>query len=188
MTADQIINTIPFGLGIAASSRVGNLLGACSTQAAERSAHVAAGLSVIIGAVILTILMATRHVFGRIFSDDAAVIALVAHVMPYVALFQIADGLNGSCGGVLRGMGKQSVGAAVNLVAYYAIALPGSIFLAFHGWGLVGLWVGLCGALNIVGGFEWVIVATSSWQIEGERALTRLSDGGFDTQEAINVV
>ena len=178
MTADQIINTIPFGLGVAASARIGNLLGARDARGAERSAHVAAVLSVVFGSVILTALMATRRVFARIFSDDQRVVDLVAEVMPYVALFQVADGLNGSCGGALRGMGRQWVGAAVNLVSYYGGALPGGIYLAFHGWGLAGLWVGQCVALYLVGVLEWVIVGLSNWENEVERAFSRLDDGG----------
>jgi multidrug resistance protein, MATE family len=178
MTADQIINTIPFGLGVAASARIGNLLGARDGRGAERSAHAAAVLSVAAGSAVLAVLMATRHVFARVFSDDARVVGLVAEVMPYVALFQVADGLNGSCGGALRGMGRQWVGAAVNLVSYYAGALPGGIWLAFHGWGLAGLWIGQCVALYLVGILEWVIVGRSKWEYEVERALRRLDESG----------
>ncbi|OTA88323.1 hypothetical protein M434DRAFT_374811 [Hypoxylon sp. CO27-5] len=177
MTADQIINTIPFGLGVAASARIGNLLGAQKPRDARRAAHCAAILSTILGAVILTILMSTKNVFGRIFNDDDRVVRLVADVMPFVALFQIADGLNGSCGGVLRGMGRQWVGALVNLISYYGGALPAGIYLAFNGWGLQGLWIGQCVALYLVGILEWVIVGLSKWDKEVRRALGRLDDG-----------
>ena len=83
------------------------------------------------------------QVFGYLFSDDANVVALVAQVMPLVASFQVADGLAGSCGGVLRGQGRQHLGAAFNLLAYYVLALPLGITLAFRaGYGLQGLWIG----------------------------------------------
>ncbi|KAH9885177.1 MATE efflux family protein [Xylariomycetidae sp. FL2044] len=179
MTADQIINTIPFGLGVAASARLGNLLGAQRAGEAARSAHCAAILSTMLGAVILAILMGSKDVFGRIFNDDERVVRLVGEVMPFVALFQIADGLNGSCGGVLRGMGRQWVGALVNLISYYGGALPMGIYLAFHGWGLKGLWFGNCVALYIVGVLEWIIVGFSKWDKEVERALGRLEAGGM---------
>ncbi|KAI1498086.1 MATE efflux family protein [Biscogniauxia marginata] len=179
MTADQVINTVPFGLGVAASARIGNLLGAQKAREAERAAHCAAILSAVLGASILAILMGTKDVFGRIFNDDERVVRLVAEVMPFVALFQIADGLNGSCGGVLRGMGRQWVGALVNLISYYGGALPMGIYLAFHGWGLQGLWFGNCVALYIVGILEWVIVGLSNWHKETQRALDRLEAGGI---------
>ncbi|KAK4446758.1 mate-domain-containing protein [Podospora aff. communis PSN243] len=178
MTADQIINTIPFGLGVAESARLGNLLGAGRPADARRSAHSAAILSVVFGTALLTALMAGRYKVGALFNDDKDVINLVAKVIPYVALFQIADGLNGSCGGALRGMGRQWVGAVVNSVSYYGGALPGGIWLAFNGgWGLAGLWMGQCVALGLVGVLEWVIVGMSDWEEEVVRAEERLANG-----------
>ncbi|KAM0273878.1 hypothetical protein ACHAQH_008173 [Verticillium albo-atrum] len=176
MTSDQVINTIPFGLGVAASARLGNLLGAQKPQEARRAAHAAAILSVVLGTLVLVTLMATKDIFGRIFNDDERVVRLVADIMPYVALFQIADGLNGSCGGALRGMAKQHYGALINLVSYYGAALPGGIYLAFHGWGLEGLWIGQCVALYLVGTLEWLIVGRSKWELECQLALDRLED------------
>jgi MATE family multidrug resistance protein len=174
MTTDQVMNTIPFGVGVATSARVGNLLGAKNAKGAARAANTAAWLSMILGAIVLAILMGVKDFYAKIFNDDPRVIKLTAEVMPYVALFQIADGLNGSCGGALRGMGRQHIGALVNIVSYYCGALPLGIYLAFHGWGLAGLWVGQCIALYLVGALEWAIVAFSDWQHQVKKAFERM--------------
>ena len=174
MTADQVMNTIPFGVGVAASARVGNLLGARDAKGAARSANAAAWLSIVLGTIVLAILMGTRNNFAKIFNDDPRVVQLTAEVLPYVALFQIADGLNGSCGGSLRGMGRQHIGAAVNIVSYYCGALPLGIYLAFHGWGLAGLWLGQCIALYLVGAAEWAIVYFSNWEYEVKKVFGRM--------------
>jgi len=176
MTSDQVMNTIPFGVGVAASARVGNLLGARNAKGAARAANTAAWLSMILGAVVLIILMASKDHFAKIFNGDPRVVKLTAEVLPFVALFQIADGLNGSCGGSLRGMGRQHIGAAVNIVSYYCGALPLGIWLAFHGWGLMGLWVGQCIALYLVGIVEWIIVAFSNWEYQVKKAFERMDD------------
>lgn len=177
MTSDQVMNTIPFGVGVAASARVGNLLGAKDAKGAARAANTAAWLSMCLGTVILVILMGSKDHFAKIFNNDVSVVRLTAEVLPFVALFQIADGLNGSCGGSLRGMGRQHIGAAVNIVSYYCGALPLGIWLAFHGWGLKGLWVGQCIALYLVGILEWVIVAFSNWDHQVKRAFERMDEG-----------
>ncbi|KAF5023082.1 hypothetical protein F66182_4839 [Fusarium sp. NRRL 66182] len=182
MTLDQILNTIPFGLGVAASARLGNLLGAGDALQARRSAHTAALLSVAFGFVILGSLLASKNVIGSLFNHDKDVVALVAKIMPYVALFQIADGLNGSCGGALRGMGRQWVGALVNCVSYYGGALPAGIWLAFHGWGLAGLWMGQCIALFLVGILEWIIIAMCNWNKEVRKAADRVKGGGTERE------
>lgn len=174
MTTDQVINTIPFGIGVAASARVGNRLGARDAKGAARTANAAAWFSMIMGLLVLIVLMAVKDVYAKIFNDDTSVIKLTAEVMPYVALFQIADGLNGSCGGSLRGMGRQHIGAIVNMLSYYAGALPLGIWLAFHGWGLAGLWVGQCIALYLVGFLEWIIVEWSDWEYQVMKASERI--------------
>ena len=178
MTTDQVLNTIPFGVGVATSARVGNMLGSRDAKGAARSAHTGAWLSILLGAVVLGVLMGVKDFYARIFNDDVRVIELTAAVTPYVALFQIADGLNGSCGGALRGMGKQQIGAAINIVSYYCGALPLGIWLAFKGgWGLAGLWMGQCVALYLVGILEWAYVGLSDWEKEVGRALGRLDEG-----------
>ncbi|KAI1597121.1 MatE family transporter [Pyrenophora tritici-repentis] len=174
MTTDQVMNTIPFGVGVATSSRVGNLLGSRDAKGAARAANTAAVLSMVLGALVLAVLMGVKDFYAKIFNDDVEVIKLTANVMPYVALFQIADGLNGSCGGALRGMGRQHIGATVNIVSYYCGALPLGIWLAFHGWGLGGLWVGQCIALYLVGFAEWAIVAWSNWDYQVKKAFDRM--------------
>lgn len=142
---------------------------------------------------MLAVLMGTRHVFAKIFNSDEGVVQLTAEVLPWVALFQIADGLNGSCGGSLRGMGRQHVGALVNLASYYCGALPLGIWLAFNGWGLKGLWVGQCIALYLVGALEWTIVAFSNWEGEVDKAFQRMDihdrlEVGHTTNGATTVV
>ena len=173
----QILNTLPFGIGVTASSRVGNFLGSRSAYMSRVSANMSALLATVVGALVLAVLMGTRSRFGRLFSDDADVVALVAEVLPYVAAFQIFDGWAQSCGGVLRGMGKQKIGAGVNLVAYYLLALPVGIWLAFNtGLGLAGLWIGQCGALFLVGVGEYLLVFLTDWDVEVKRAEQRIEN------------
>lgn len=57
---------------------------------------------------------------------------------------QVFDGLSAGAHGILRGIGKQSIGGPANLIAYYVISLPISLWLAFGlGWQLEGLWLGV---------------------------------------------
>lgn len=94
MTADQILNTIPFGIGVAASARVGNQIGARSSKGAKHAAHASAALSVVAGSVIMIVLLATKDIFGFMFGDDVDVVGLVSKVMPLVASFQASRTLS----------------------------------------------------------------------------------------------
>ncbi|GIZ42926.1 hypothetical protein CKM354_000617300 [Cercospora kikuchii] len=125
MTLDAAIASLPLGIGIAASARVGNMLGLRNTKRAAMAAHAAAILSMLVGALIGILLLMFNEQIARTFSPEAEIILLIRLVLPVIALYQVADGLNASCGGALRGMGCQHVGAAVNIVIYYCLALPG---------------------------------------------------------------
>ncbi|KAI8069374.1 MATE efflux family protein [Gongronella butleri] len=175
MTTDQILNTVPFGIGVASSNRVGNLIGGGSARGAKVAANLSAMMAATIGLLIMVVMLLFRNSFGYLFSDDEDVVDLVSHVLPWVAAFQIADGVAGSCGGSLRGMGNQHLGAAVNVVSYYLIALPIGIYLAFQGgMGLTGLWVGQCLALFLVGIIEWALIIFTNWNKEVEKCFARI--------------
>jgi MATE family multidrug resistance protein len=204
MTCDQILNTLPFGLGVAASSRIGNLLGEStsdennndkgrrkSIRKLKIASQGAVLLATILGVLIAAILMIFRSSFGRLFSDEAATVAKVASIIPLVAAFQVFDGWAASNGGSLRGMGKQHIGAAANLVSYYVLALPMGIYLAFRyqgpgsdwgdstrevGMGLRGLWLGNASALCLVGISEWLYVSWTRWDKEISKASKRASE------------
>lgn len=63
---------------------------------------------------------------------------------PSRAAEQPGDGLNATVGGVLRGAGRQELGALLNLASYWGLGLPAAYLLSNKaGWGLQGLWAGL---------------------------------------------
>jgi MATE family multidrug resistance protein len=65
-------------------------------------------------------------------------------VLPVVAFMEIFDGLSAGAHGLLRGIGKQSIGGPSNLFAYYVVSLPISLGLAFGlDWRLHGMWFGV---------------------------------------------
>lgn len=64
--------------------------------------------------------------------------------MPPLAVSLIGEGANTVLAGVLRGCGRQKIGAVINLGMYWGIGLPFSCLLAFKmGVGALGLWTGL---------------------------------------------
>ena len=94
---------------------------------------------------------ALRFQLPRLFTEDAAVVLFSAQILPIAAAFQLSDGTQVVSGGVLRGMGRPNAAAAVNLVGYYALALPLAYVLGFRqGLGLVGVWIALALGLTTV--------------------------------------
>jgi MATE family multidrug resistance protein len=193
MTFDQVLNTIPFGLGVATTTRIGKLLGeessdkhatpSSSSRRLRIAAQSATMFATILGSLIGLTLFVLRRSFGYLFSSESTTVALVAKVIPLVATFQVFDGWVAANGGALRGVGKQKIGAIINLASYYALALPLGIYLAF--WkdkGLKGLWLGNTLALGLVGFSEWLYVTSLRWPKEIEKVV--LQQEHHDTDHA----
>jgi MATE family multidrug resistance protein len=175
LTTVSATYTIPFGISVAASNRIGNTLGDSNAKRASIASMVSLGFAVVFGFLNSAFFMMTRSRFGFLFTSDKEVVALVSEIMPLCALFQIADGLAGVSGGVIRGMGRQMFAAGLNLFAYYGIALPLGYVLAFTlGWRLDGLWLGLTFSLFLVAGSQVVFLFVSDWDNEVKRTQDRI--------------
>jgi MATE family multidrug resistance protein len=142
---------VPLGVAIGTVTRVGNLIGEGRPKEAQLAAWVAIGLGAAFMTLFAVAFMVGRNLLPRIYTADGAVIALSASLLPIAAAFQLFDGVQAVGGGVLRGMGKTRPAAVINLVGYYALALPIGYVLAFRlGMGMAGIWWGLAIGLAVV--------------------------------------
>src|SRR5690349_9801742 len=97
----------------------------------------------VVGAFNLTILAVFRRSIVEVFTDNEDVITTASTVMLVCAVMELFDSLAAVSHGILRGVGRQSVGGYANLFAYYVVALPVGLSTAFAlDWQLSGLWAG----------------------------------------------
>jgi MATE family multidrug resistance protein len=142
---------VPVGISQGASTRVGNLIGARRPLDAQRAAWVALGLGAGVMTVSAFAFVVFRETLPRIYTPEASVIALCASVLPIAGAFQIFDGAQVVACGALRGMGRVRPAMVFNLLSYWALGLPLGGWLAlWQGWGLAGIWWGLCIGLATV--------------------------------------
>jgi MATE family multidrug resistance protein len=142
---------VPLGISLASVTRVGNLIGEGRPRDAQTAAWTAFGLGAGVMVVSAGLIAALRFWIPRAYTEDAAVIALAATVLPIAAAFQVFDGTQVVGMGILRAMGRTRPAAVFNLVGYYVLALPFAWWLAFPGkLGLPGIWWGLCLGLGVI--------------------------------------
>ncbi|KAG0171790.1 hypothetical protein DFQ28_006422 [Apophysomyces sp. BC1034] len=164
--------TIPFGISVAASNRVGNSLGEGKAKKAKYASMMALCFAVAFGSLNSIFCLTTRSFLGYLFTSDMDVVIRVANVLPLCAIFQINDGLNAVCGGIVRGLGRQKIAAYINVIAYYVIALPFGLLLTFKArWELTGLWIGLTTALFLASAGELLFLLMVDWYYEAKRTL-----------------
>jgi MATE family multidrug resistance protein len=165
----------PAALGVAASVRVGNLLGAGRAWEAKWASRASFILAFGFALFNSTICIVFRHNWGYMFNNDPEVVRLVAQVMPWIGVFQVMDGMAGAANAVLRALALHSTGALVNLTAYYVVGLPLGLWLTFTPWipiGLVGIWIGLTVALTYASAVGvWIV-----WEVDWARGVERVRE------------
>ncbi|KAJ7021691.1 multidrug/Oligosaccharidyl-lipid/Polysaccharide flippase [Mycena alexandri] len=192
LTSASTTYQAPFALGIAASVRIGNLLGEFDSRRAQIAANTALMMALTVGLVFCAMFMGFRSRWAYLFNDDPVVIQLVSAILPWVALFQIFDGVNGVAGGILRARGKQMTGAMLNLSAYYLIGIPLGVYLAFTlKLELHGLWIALAGSLLYCAAFGTLLCVRTNWDGEVRKVVARIdaervkAGGGEDTDTTV---
>jgi MATE family multidrug resistance protein len=142
---------IPLGISLAAVVRVGNLIGAGRPADAQRAAWVALALGAGVMTASATLFLVFRHGLPRLYTPDASVGALATSILPIAAAFQVFDGTQVVGCGILRGMGRTRPAAVFNAVSYWLLGIPLGAWLGLYaGWGLPGIWWGLCIGLAVV--------------------------------------
>ncbi len=142
---------MPLGISIAASTRVGNLIGADDPAGVRRASRVAIVMGGLVMALAGAVFIAFRRELALLYTAEPAVVAICVWVLPVAAAFQVFDGVQVVACGILRGMGRTRPAALANFVGYWLFALPFGAWLAFGlDMGLVGVWWGLAAGLALV--------------------------------------
>ena len=138
------------GLGIAATIRVGNLLGERDMKGLYR-----VGTATIIQVTIFMIVAALifivfRHVIPLIYIDDLEVIEIASTLLIVAAVFQVSDGIQVAVLGVLRGMQDVKIPMIITFLAYWVCGIPISYICANQlNMGPAGVWYGLVIGLTV---------------------------------------
>lgn len=82
-------------------------------------------------AIYYSLLLSLRNVWGKMFTNDPAVLEIIKDYLPYSLLVQTFDVTQAISSGVLRGCGFQLFGGVVNILCYYCISVPLAAALVF---------------------------------------------------------
>lgn len=181
-TMASLTYQVPFAIGIASSTRIANFLGAGLGEPAKRTTQVALSFGLCISLLNFLALFLFQTQIANLFTNDERVIAILKDVMWLVALMQISDAMNANSAGCLRGQGQTKIGGIVNLVSYYVVGIPLSIYLSFFSpWkgSLHGLWIGTTVALTIIGGLQSYYALFADFDKLCDDARKRTQDNSF---------
>jgi MATE family multidrug resistance protein len=145
---------VPAGVSSAAAVTVGRAVGAGDPLRARRSAAAALWIGGGFMVVSALVLLVAPRLLARAYTSASDVSAIAAALIPLAGLFQVFDGLQVVSIGILRGVGDTRTPMIVNVLGFWLIGLPVSLWLAFRaGGGPEGLWWGLVVGLAAVATF-----------------------------------
>lgn len=162
---------VPLGVSAAGAVAVGHAIGAGNPAKARRVGWMAIALGVGFMAFAALLFIVTPRPIIAIYSRDARVLALGAHILIIVAAFEVFDGAQSVATGVLRGLGETKIPMLMNFGGYWLFGLPLGALLCFDlHWGLSGIWTGLTVALITIAG-----LLVTRWRTASSSISSRLS-------------
>ena len=143
----SILFMLPLAIGLAGSTRVGNLLGEKRFLDAKYSSYVGVSLCFIGALFNMIILLIFRENFSSIYSKDIEVINIAISLLFYAAIFQIPDGIQMGSLGALRGYKDTFAPMVFLVISYWIFAIPLGYFLTNYGLtkplGAEGMWISM---------------------------------------------
>ena len=146
---------VPFGVGQAATIRVGYFYGARDPEGMKRAGWAAIAIGTgFMGITALAMIIAPRYLLA-IYVDpwDPANAVLIGYALTYIviaAAFQLFDGMQAVAAGALRGLQDTRVPMWIAGFAYWVPGIGTSVVLGFltplEG---VGVWIGLATGLTV---------------------------------------
>jgi multidrug resistance protein, MATE family len=144
-----ILFMVPFGIGMAATVRVGHAVGRGDAPAVRRAGFIATGLGIVFMSAMTLVVILERFAIARLFLGEAtdATAELTATLLLVGATFFVADGIQTVAAGSLRGMNDTRMPLLFAIIGYWLIGFTCACGLGF--WtplGAIGVWIGLsCG-------------------------------------------
>ncbi|MCE5235162.1 MAG: MATE family efflux transporter [Eubacteriales bacterium] len=132
------------GFGVAATSLVGQALGAKRSDLARVYGTIAQRCSMVFGLVLCGLFLLLRSQLIMLFTDEQEIIRMGAQIMLIIAATSLAQTSQVVISGCLRGAGDTRFVAISSLLSVGAIR-PGLSWLLCYplGFGLIGAWLGL---------------------------------------------
>lgn len=153
---------IPMGISQAATARVGLAAGARDGAGARRAGWTAIGLSAAFMAATAVLLLAVPGAIAALFlpPELGPTRELAALLLMVAGVFQLADGVQATAAGALRGLKDTRMPLLFAALGYWGLGLPFGMLMGFSvGLGPVGVWFGLAAGLGVV-----AVLMTLRWR------------------------
>ncbi len=154
-----------WGISIAATSLVGQYIGAKDIETAEMSGYNAIRIGVLYTAIIGATFLLFSESLVRIFSSDTAVVGFGRNIIVMAAFFQVFDGIGMIASGSLRGAGDTRWPMVAMILCSWLLFIPLMyLFGGVLGGGVTGAWIGGTIYISTLGAALFVRFKGGAWK------------------------
>ncbi len=162
VTAESFCYMPGYGIGSAATTLVGQSIGAERKDLARRFANLSVALGVLIMACTGALMFVLAPWLFSLLTPDPEIRALGAYVLRIEAFAEPLFAASIVVAGALRGAGDTLAPSVLNLVSMWGVRLTAAMVLAPR-LGLPGVWIAMCGELCIRGILFLVRLLRGKW-------------------------
>jgi len=156
-----------WGISNAASTLVGQNLGAKKPDRAEKAVWVTGWINMILLGVIGVILVFFPEIFIRIFIDNENVIKAGVLGLRIVSIGFIAYGLGMVLVNSFNGAGDTTTPLKINIFAYWLVEIPLAWLLAIKsGFNEEGVYIAIVVAESLMTLIAWLVFRTGKWKLK----------------------
>ena len=143
----SIVFMLPLAIGLAAATRIGNLIGEKRLIDARYSSYTSVSLCLLGAFINMIILIFLKETFTSFYTKDVLVLNVAVNLLVFAAIFQIPDGIQMGSLGALRGYKDTFIPMIYIIISYWIFAIPFGYFLTNFGFtvalGAKGMWMGM---------------------------------------------
>ena len=155
---------VPLAIGLASSTRVGNLIGE-KNPIQSKIAATSTIMLCISGALINSVIIISFGSFiVGLYTTELPVLELAVSLILFAAIFQLPDGIQMGALGSLRGYKDTFIPMILLLISYWVFAMPIGYYLTNYGFGdplgAKGMWFGMIIGLTI---FSFLSIFRLRW-------------------------
>lgn len=159
LTIVDVTFMIPFAISSALAIKVGYYNGENNLPEIKNYGKTGVGMSAVFMIVCSFLFLFAPDFFIGIFTRDEQIISIAKPIVTLFALFELADGIQISLGGILKGLKYTKQLTYISLSSYWLIGLPCGFYLAFgKNLLLQGFWQGLTIALFVIAIIEYIFI------------------------------
>ena len=160
---------VPLAIGLAAATRVGNLIGEKNPYQAKIASHSTIFLCIVGALMNVLIILIFGSNIVNLYTTELPVFELALSLIIFAAIFQIPDGIQMGALGSLRGYKDTFIPMILLLISYWFFAMPIGFYLTNYGLesplGAKGMWYGMIIGLSIfsilsIFRLRWIIKKT----------------------------